>query len=64
MPAVSQKQQKLFAIAKHSPSKLFKRNRGVLKMSAKQLEEFARTKRKGLPAKKKTLKKTPHYKIY
>lgn len=53
MPAVSKKQQKAMAIAKHHPEKLYKRNRGLKKMTEKQLEEFARTKRKGLPNKKK-----------
>ncbi len=36
------------AIALHSPGKLFKRNRGLKRMSKKQLGEFASTKRKGL----------------
>ena len=60
MPAKSKKQQRMMAIAKHSPSKLYKRNRAVLKMSKKDLSDYARTKRKGLPLrkKKKTKKKT------
>jgi hypothetical protein len=49
MPSVSQAQQKAMAIAKHAPSKLYKRNKGLSKMSGKQLSEFARTPRKGLP---------------
>jgi hypothetical protein len=44
MPAVSDKQRKLMAIAEHDPSKLKKANRGVLKMSHKQLHDFAATK--------------------
>lgn len=39
------------AIAEHEPSKLFKRNRGLLKMSHSQLHDFASTK--GLKRKKK-----------
>lgn len=46
----------MMAVAKHTPSKLHKRNRGVLKMNKTQLGEFARTKRKGLPLKKKSRK--------
>ena len=59
-PAVSKKQQRLFAIAEHQPEKLFKRNREVLKMDKAKLKEFAKTKRKGLPLKKKA----SHYKTY
>jgi hypothetical protein len=53
MPAVSEKQQQAMAIAEHEPEKLFKRNVGLRKMTKKQLREFARTKRKGLPKKVK-----------
>ena len=52
MPATSKAQQEAMAIAEHNPSKLYSRNRGLLKMSHKQLHDFAATKRKGLPAKK------------
>jgi len=55
MPAKSKAQQKAMAIAKHEPSKLYKRNAGLKKMSKAQLSEFAETKRKGLP--KKIIKK-------
>ena len=50
MPAVSKKQQEFMAIqlAKKRAGKKTK-----VKMTEKQLEEFARTKRKGLPNKKK-----------
>lgn len=51
MPAVSQKQQEAMAIAEHSPSKLYAKNKGLLKMSHKQLHDFAITPRKGLPKK-------------
>jgi hypothetical protein len=39
------------AIAEHEPSKLHKSNMAMLKMSHKQLKEFASTQRKGLPKK-------------
>ncbi len=51
MPAVSQKQQMAMAIAEHAPSKLNAKNKGLLKMSHKQLHDFASTPRKGLPKK-------------
>lgn len=44
MPAVSEKQRKLMGLAEHHPSKLYPKNRGVLKMSHKQLHDFAATK--------------------
>lgn len=50
MPAVSQKQQKLMALAEHNPSKVSSKNKGVLKMSHQQLHDFAATKRKNLPS--------------
>ena len=50
MPAVSTKQRQLMAIAEHTPSKVQKQNRGVLKMSKSQLHDFASTK--GLSQKK------------
>lgn len=52
-PAVSKKQRRMFAIAEHSPSKLKKSNKGVLKMPKKSMHDFASTKEKGLPHKKK-----------
>lgn len=52
MPAVSQSQQRLFAVAEHIPSKLHKENRGLLGMSKSKLSEFASTPREGLPKKK------------
>ena len=45
MPSKTQKQRKLMAIARHAPEKLYKRNRGVLKMSPKQLSEYTRKKK-------------------
>jgi len=56
MPAKSKAQQEAMAIALHAPSKLSKKNRGLLKMSHKQLHDFASTPRKKLPYKKKTKK--------
>lgn len=50
MPAVSKKQQK-FMGAELQRKRAGKKTR--TKMSEKQLEEFASTKRKGLPARKK-----------
>lgn len=44
MPAKSEKQRKLMAIAEHHPEKLYKKNRGVLKMSKQQLSDFASKK--------------------
>ncbi len=41
MPAKSEKQRRLMAIAEHHPEKLYKKNQGVLKMSKKQLHEYA-----------------------
>ena len=57
MPAKSKKQRKVMAIAKHHHSKLYKRNKALLKMSKRQLHEFASTKEKGLPKKKKRRKR-------
>ncbi len=53
MPAVSKAQQRLMAIAEHNPGKLYKRNKGAAKMTHQQLHDFAATKRKGLPKRKK-----------
>jgi hypothetical protein len=49
MPSVSKDQQIAMAIAKNAPEKLYARNKGLLKMSGQQLDEFARTPRKNLP---------------
>lgn len=48
MPARSKVQRQVAAIAEHHPSKLYKRNRGMLKMSKGDLHKFAATKEKGL----------------
>jgi len=57
MPAVSQKQQKAFAIAEHNPDELYTRNEGLKSMSKSSLSEFASTPRKGLPEYKHKKKK-------
>ena len=44
MPAKSTAQRQLMAIAEHHPSEVSAKNKGVLKMSHKQLHEFADTK--------------------
>jgi len=53
MPAKSKNQRVAMAIAEHAPSKLNKKNKGLTKMSKKQLHEFAATPSKGLPKKVK-----------
>ena len=52
MPAPTKAMRRAAAIAEHAPSKLYKRNKGLKKMSKKQLSDFASTKEKGLPYKK------------
>jgi hypothetical protein len=49
MPAESVAQRTAMAIAEHEPEKLYKRNKGLLKMGHKMLHEFAATGEKGLP---------------
>lgn len=53
MPAVSKKQQIMMAIAEHHPDELFERNKAAAGMTHKQLHDYASTKRKGLPDKKR-----------
>lgn len=45
------------AIAEHHPEELYGRNRGLLKMSHKQLHDFAATPEKGLPKRKGPLRR-------
>ena len=52
MPSVSKAQQTAMAIAEHDPGKLYKRNRGLLKLSTDELHDFAATPTDGLPKKK------------
>lgn len=49
MPALSKAQRRAMAIAEHHPEQLYKRNRGLLKMSKGELRKFATTKEKELP---------------
>lgn len=44
MPAVSDPQRRLFAIAEHAPEKLHKANKQLAKLPRKTLHEFASTK--------------------
>lgn len=44
MPAKSDSQRRLFAIAEHDPSKLRPENRDLAKLPHKTLHEFASTK--------------------
>lgn len=53
MPARSKAQRRAIAIAKNQPEKLYDRNRGLLKMSDKDMEDYATSSEKGLPYKKK-----------
>jgi DNA gyrase/topoisomerase IV subunit B len=57
MPAKSKKQQQAMAIAEHEPKKLYKRNKGLKKMSQEQLHDFASTPTKKLPNKVKVKNK-------
>lgn len=50
MPAVSTKQRELFAIAEHTPEKLYKANKGLASLPKQTLHDFAATK--GLKANK------------
>ena len=56
MPAVSKAQRQAMAIAEHHPEKLYSRNKGLLQMSKSQLHDFAVTKEKSLPERKKKRK--------
>ena len=58
MPAPSKSMRRLAAIALHHPEDVYPENRSILKMDREDLEEYASTKEKGLPKKKKTLRKT------
>ena len=51
MPAKSRAQRVAMAIAEHHPEQLYARNKGLAKMSKKDLHDFASTKEKGLPKK-------------
>jgi len=49
MPAVSKNQRIAMAIAEHHPEELNEANKGLAKMSHKDLHDFASTPEKGLP---------------
>jgi hypothetical protein len=49
MPAESKAQRIAMAIAEHHPEDLYPENKGLAKMTHKQLHEFAETPEKGLP---------------
>jgi len=51
MPASSKKMRRASAIAEHHPEMLYKRNRGMKKMSKGELHEYASTPEAGLPEK-------------
>jgi hypothetical protein len=48
MPAKSQSQRRLMAIALHHPGMIKAKNKGVLSMSKSDLRDFASTPEKGL----------------
>lgn len=52
MPPKSQDQAIAMRIAEHDPGKLYKKNRGLLRMTHEQLHDFASTPSKDLPKKK------------
>ena len=51
MPAKSRAQRIVAAIAEHALEKLYARNKGMAKMSHKDLHDYAATPEKGLPKK-------------
>ena len=53
MPSESKAQQKAMAIAEHDPSKLYKKNRSLLRMTHEQLSDFASTSTEDLPEHRK-----------
>ena len=57
MPATSRLQRRAAAIAEHEPEKLYKRNRGLLSMSKKDLSHYSSTSEKGLPHKRSLMSK-------
>lgn len=49
MPAVSESQRRLFAIAEHHPGELHEKNKRLAKLSHQTLHDFAATPDNGLP---------------
>ena len=56
MPARSHNQAVAARIAEHEPEKLYKRNRGLLKMERKSLHHYAATPDKRLPKRSRSVK--------
>jgi hypothetical protein len=56
MPSKSKKMRRAAAIAEHHPEELYARNKGMANMTHKQLHDYASTKEKKLPEKKKKKK--------
>jgi hypothetical protein len=61
MPAVSEAQRRMMAIAEHHPDQLYEKNKGALKMNQGQLHDFAATREKGLPVRVAGQKKQRRY---
>ena len=57
MSAKSKKQRMMMAIAEHHPEMLYKRNKGVLKMTKSQMHDFATTSEESLPRTRKSQKR-------
>jgi len=53
MPAVSKKQRRFMALVEHHPSASPKVAKAAKSMTKKQAHDFASTKEKGLPTRKK-----------
>lgn len=59
MPAKTEKQRRMMAIAEHNPSKLYGRNRSALSMTHSQLHDFASKPKSGDRQVKTTTKQPP-----
>ncbi len=57
MAAKSVVQRRAMAIAEHAPGKLYGRNRGLAGISKAALHEYASTKERGLPQRKRPLRR-------
>ena len=49
MPAVSRKQRIAMSIAEHNPKELYKRNQDMMRMTQRQLHDYASTSERDLP---------------
>ena len=63
IPAKSKSERRLMGLALHHPEEVYPENKGVLRMTKKQLHDFASTKEKGLPNKVKPKTKHPRKKV-